>query len=115
MIAAIFASCQRSFGSGPFEGTASVTSEALLAPGIAIDVIAAELPEAGLVVFGELQADHPFRRLPEIEMRHEEPRRSAMVGAAKACRHSGARSSLCRLRDRRPARWWNSRRRSARG
>src|SRR6476619_8260233 len=80
MIAAIFASCQRSFGSGAFDETASVTGEALLAPGIAVDVIAAELPEAGLVSFRELQAAHPFRRLPEIEMRHEEPRRPAMVG-----------------------------------
>src|SRR6478735_8744370 len=80
MIAAIFASCQRSFGSGALEGTASVTGEALLAPGIAIDVIAAELPEACLVALDELQAAHPFRRLPEIEMWHEQPRRSAMVG-----------------------------------
>ena len=56
-----------------------VSRKALLAPGIAVDVVAAELPEPGLVAFGELQGVHPLRRLPEIEVRHQETRRAAMV------------------------------------
>ena len=55
-IAVMVASCQRSFGSRGGAGAASVTGEALLAPGVAIDVIAAKLPEARLVAGGELQA-----------------------------------------------------------
>ena len=54
--------------------------EALLAPRVTIDVMAAQLPEARLVLLRKLQAAHPFARLPEIEMRHQQPCRPAMVG-----------------------------------
>src|SRR6202140_2225647 len=57
-----------------------ISREALLAPGVAIDVVAAELPEAGLIAFGELQGVQPLRRFPEIKMRYEKARRAAMVG-----------------------------------
>src|SRR5690349_13308278 len=53
---------------------------ALLTPWISAVVIAKLLPESLLVARQELQAAHPLRALPEIEMRHEEPRRSAMLG-----------------------------------
>lgn len=56
------ASCQRSLGSGGWEVGASITGEALLTPGVAVDVIAAELPEARVVPLRELQAAHPFRQ-----------------------------------------------------
>src|ERR1700675_3792387 len=79
-MAAMVASCQRSLGSPAREGGVSVTGEALLAPRVAIDVIAAQLPEARLLLPRKLQAAHPFRRLPEIEMRHQQPGRPAMVG-----------------------------------
>src|ERR1700693_789572 len=77
---AMVASCQRSLGSLAREDGVSVTGEALLAPRVTIDVMAAQLPEARLVLLRKLQAAHPFARLPEIEMRHQQPCRPAMVG-----------------------------------
>src|SRR4029078_5587087 len=59
---------------------ASVTGGTLLAPGVAIDVIAAQLPKAGLIALGKLEPAHPFCRLPEIEMRHQEGRGTAGGG-----------------------------------
>src|SRR5215470_5867420 len=58
----------------------SVSGIALLFPGIAIHVIAALLPKAGFVTFGELEAGYPLGRLPEIQMRHQQTGRTAVVG-----------------------------------
>src|SRR4051812_27222682 len=58
----------------------SVVRVALLAPWVAVHVVAAQLPEAGLVPRGELQPLQPLGRLPEVEVRHEQPRRPAVVG-----------------------------------
>jgi hypothetical protein len=55
-IARTVASCQRS-GTIPD----SVSGESLFKPGVSVDVITAELPEAGLVAFGELKSVYPFR------------------------------------------------------
>ena len=60
--------------------TASITGEALFAPGIAVDMVATQFPEAGLVALGELQRIHPLGRFPEIEMRHQKSGRPAMGG-----------------------------------
>src|SRR5689334_3167229 len=83
-IASTLACCQtslagwmgRSKGSAKGSVRPSIAREALLAPRIAIHVVAAQFPEAGFVALGELQAVHPLRRFPEIEMRHEKARRS---------------------------------------
>src|SRR5687767_9195016 len=64
----------------PADESVSVTLVTLLPPRIAINVIARLLPEARLVLVDEAQAPDPFGALPEIEMRHQEPRRSAMRG-----------------------------------
>src|SRR3954469_9585381 len=50
---------------------ASVIGISLLIPRIAVHVVPAQLPEAGLVALRELKTVHPLRRLPEIEMRHK--------------------------------------------
>src|SRR5262245_63738728 len=57
--------------------TDSISRVALLLPGIAVHVVPAELPEAGLVALGELQRVHPLRRLPEVEVRDEQAGRAA--------------------------------------
>src|SRR4051794_31046798 len=58
---------------------ASVIRISLLIPGIAVHVVPAQLPEAGLVSVRELKTVHPLRRLPEVEMRHEQARRPPVV------------------------------------
>src|SRR5215218_8029757 len=80
-IVVIVAGCQRA---GRWAATspagASVIGVALLAPRVAVGVIAAQFPEAGGVGVCELQAVDPLGRFPEIEMRHQKPRRSTMIG-----------------------------------
>src|SRR5262249_6548527 len=58
---------------------ASVSGITLFAPGIAIEVVAERFPEARRILGHEIQPAHPFRAFPEIEMRHEQPRRTAML------------------------------------
>src|SRR3954471_13210786 len=58
---------------------ASVIRVALLTPGVAINVVSAQLPEAGLIVLSELKPVHPLCRLPEIEMRHKQARRPPVI------------------------------------
>src|SRR5262245_26411483 len=58
--------------------SASITVISLLSPRVAVIVIAQRLPEAALVLFHEAQASHPLGALPKIEMRHEQPGRTAM-------------------------------------
>jgi hypothetical protein len=43
-------------------------------------VIAVPLPEAGLIFLHELEPGHPLGTLPEVEVRYQEPHRSAMFG-----------------------------------
>src|SRR5262249_58405524 len=54
--------------------TSLVTVVALLTPRVAVVVIAAGLPESGLIVVHESQLSHPLSALPEVEVRHEESR-----------------------------------------
>src|SRR5881397_2313082 len=58
----------------------SVVGVALFLPGIAADVVAERLPEAGRVLVHETQAADPFRALPEIKVRDDESRRTAVLG-----------------------------------
>src|SRR4051812_1020883 len=58
----------------------SVPPIALFFPRVAVVVVAVGLPEAGLVVIAQLEAADPFRALPEVQMRDQEPRRAAVLG-----------------------------------
>src|SRR5918997_1834783 len=59
--------------------TPLVSPVALLAPGVAVVVVAQGLPEAGDVVGGELQPPHPLRALPEVQVRHQKPRGATVL------------------------------------
>src|SRR5215217_4323446 len=53
---------------------------ALLAPGVAVVVVAQGLPEAGFVFSDQPQSSHPLGALPEVEVRHEQAGRTAVLG-----------------------------------
>src|SRR5947208_7537202 len=52
----------------------------LLGPWVGVDVIAADLLEPPDVPVLELQAPEPFRALPRIPFRHDQPQRKAVFG-----------------------------------
>src|SRR3954451_1664088 len=52
---------------------------ALLEPGISTVVVAVALPEPGLVLGQELEAGDPLGRLPEVQVRHQEPDRTTVL------------------------------------
>src|SRR5205823_13080650 len=56
----------------------SVSAVPLFLPGVAVDVVAERLPEARLVSLHDPKAAHPLGALPEIEVRHDQPRRPAV-------------------------------------
>src|SRR5215203_783931 len=56
----------------------SCTDTPLVAPGVAVVVVAQGLPEAEDVVGGELQSPHPLGALPEVQVRHEQASRAAV-------------------------------------
>src|SRR5919198_3786963 len=58
----------------------SVAPVALLFPRVTVVVVAGAFPEAGLVVVTELDSAHPLRALPEVQVRDEQPRRTAVLG-----------------------------------
>src|SRR5947208_6852160 len=58
--------------------TSGVALIALLAPWIAPVMVAKLLPESARVVLHKLEPTHPLRALPEVQVRHEQPRRTAM-------------------------------------
>src|SRR6185437_4254244 len=58
----------------------SVAGVALFLPRVSVHVVAIGLPEAGLVAVEQVKAAHPFSALPEVQMRHEQPHRAAMLG-----------------------------------
>src|SRR5207247_3942024 len=63
----------------PLQRVHLVAAVALLFPRIAPDVIAVRLPEPGTIAIDDAQRPEPLRALPEIEMRHDEPRRTAVI------------------------------------
>src|SRR4051812_40216233 len=63
---------------------ASVAPEALLTPGVSVVVVAEGLPEAHLVALHDREAPYPLGALPEVEVRHEQPRRTAVLGLERA-------------------------------
>src|ERR687897_1552084 len=77
----------------PASAPPSVTPVALLTPWVAVVVVADALPEAGLVLVAEPQAPHPLGALPEIQVRDQQPRRTAVFGleilALETERHPG--------------------------
>src|ERR1700746_80593 len=52
----------------------------LFFPRIPVDVVAVLFPEAGFVLGRECKSAHPFHALPEIQVRHDQAQRIAMVG-----------------------------------
>src|SRR4051794_39565747 len=58
----------------------SVAPVTLLKPGIPAVVVAVALPEARPILLAEDQAAHPLGALPEVQMRDEQARRSAVLG-----------------------------------
>src|SRR3954462_7459057 len=60
-----------------------VARVALLFPGIAVHVISEGLPEAWLVLGNEGQATHPFRALPEVQVRNDEASWAAVSGCQR--------------------------------
>src|SRR4051812_36180512 len=68
------ADCQRRprRGSAAGSGNPSVTGVPLLPERVAVHVIAAQLPETGLVARRELQSVDPLGRLPEVQVGDEQ-------------------------------------------
>src|SRR3954470_17303893 len=58
----------------------SVALITLLKPGIPAVVISERLPEAGLVLLGEGETADPLGALPEVQMRDQQARRTAVLG-----------------------------------
>ena len=97
-------------------GTAamSVPRVPLLAPGVAALVVAELLPEPEVVLDRQREPPDPLRALPEVQVRHQEPGGTAVLGIAAARPRRCRRPTPCR-RSRRPAAGsWCSRRRSTR-
>jgi hypothetical protein len=63
----------------PRAGTKSIAGIALLGPRIAAVMIAAYLPIARRILGEKFDALQPFRALPEIQMRHHQPHRAAVL------------------------------------
>src|SRR5678815_5129182 len=51
----------------------------LFTPRVPVVVIAERFPEPGLLTLHEMHPPHPFRTLPEVEMRHREARGTAVL------------------------------------
>ena len=75
---------------------------ALLQPGVAVVVVAEALPEPRPVVLHEREGVDPLRALPEVEVRHQQPGRAAVLRRAAARRRTRTRSTPARRR-RRPS------------
>src|SRR5262249_40780766 len=63
---------------------ASVTLIALLEPRVATVVVAVALPEPLLVVVEQAQTADPLGALPEVQVRHQEPGRAAVLTSQRA-------------------------------
>jgi hypothetical protein len=63
-----------------------VAGIALLGPRVAAVVIAADFPVAGRIVLQKFDALKPLCALPEIEMRHHQPHRAAMLRLERCAR-----------------------------
>src|SRR5689334_20394129 len=63
----------------PSGGSPSVTLVALLAPRVAAVVVAVLLPEPGAVPLAQRDPADPLGALPEVQVRHEHPHRTAVL------------------------------------
>src|SRR6267142_3964526 len=63
----------------PARAARSVAGVPLFFPRVTVVVVAVALPESGRVVLPELDAAHPLRALPEVEVGDEQPRRPAVL------------------------------------
>ena len=66
-------------GRRPRRCARSVAAVALFLPRVAIHVIAVRLPEARRVLVHQPQPAHPLGAFPEVQMRHEQPRRATVL------------------------------------
>src|SRR3989442_10943694 len=64
----------------PRRRSRSVAPVPLFPPWIAEQVVAVRLPEPRLVLVSQAEASYPLRALPEVEVRHEQPRGAAVLG-----------------------------------
>src|SRR5688500_16695579 len=71
------ASCQFSAAKGL--PPPSVAAVAFFEPRVAAVVVAEGLPEPGLVALDESNTADPFGALPEVQVRHHEPCRAAVL------------------------------------
>src|SRR4051812_35863855 len=58
----------------------AITGVPLLAPGVPVVVIAELLPESWVILGGKCQPSHPLGRLPEVQVRHQQPGRPSVFG-----------------------------------
>src|SRR3954467_13552975 len=81
----------------------SVAPEALLAPRVAVHVVAVLLPEAGLVLADELERAEPLRRLPEVQVRDDEAGGVPVLGVERLAAEAVADDRVLdgRIRERR--------------
>lgn len=68
------------FGTHPLHRIGLLIGIPLLFPRIGAHVVAVDFPESRRVDVQELQRADPLRALPEIQLRNDEPARSAVVG-----------------------------------
>src|SRR5664279_5327771 len=64
---------------GPVPEGGSVTLVPLLEPRVTAVVVAVALPETRFVVIEQGEPGDPFRALPEVQVRHQQPHRAAMI------------------------------------
>src|SRR3954471_1793410 len=62
---------------------ASVALVPLFLPRVAAVVVAVALPEPGLVVVEQTQPGDPLGALPEVQVRHQQPGRAAVLGGQR--------------------------------
>src|SRR3954467_15885036 len=61
----------------------SISGVALFSPRVTVVVVTQTLPESGYVAVAQLNGSHPLRGLPEVQMRHQQPRRAAVHRAKR--------------------------------
>src|SRR5215212_5215304 len=71
---------QTSFRRGIRVSAMLIPPVALFAPGVAVVMVTQGLPEAGFVFGDQPQSSHPLGALPEVEVRHEQAGRTAVLG-----------------------------------
>ena len=90
----------------------SVALVPLLAPWVSVVVVAELSQKPGSSSVSQVDAAHPLGRLPEVQVRHQQPGRAAVLGRERRRRRTRTRSRPGRRAGPPAAGWWCSRRRS---